>query len=85
MPLLKCGLSRLKARQLKLSTRTGEITVNDNVIVVSIRNAHTVNAKWEIADYDIFTLIDGKITAIVTGTFTLQHSITKEIPKRNEV
>ena len=74
-----------KGETIKLSTRTGEIAVNDNVIVVSIRNAHTANAKWEIADYDIFTLIDGKISAIVTGTFTLQHSITKEIPKRNEV
>lgn len=74
-----------KGETIKLSTRTGEIAVNDNVIVVSIRNAHTANAKWEIADYDIFTLIDGKISAIVTGTFTLQHSITKEIPKQNEM
>ena len=71
-----------RGETIKLSTRTGEIAVKDNVIVVSIRNVHTANAKWEIADYDIFTLIDDKISAIVTGTFTLQHSITKEIPKR---
>lgn len=71
-----------RGETIKLSTRTGEIAVKDNVIVVSIRNVHTANAKWEMADYDIFTLIDDKISAIVTGTFTLQHSITKEIPKR---
>lgn len=74
-----------KGETIKLSTRTGEIAVNGNVIVVSIRNVHTANAKWELADYDIFTLIDDKITAIVTGTFTLQHSITKEIPKRAKI
>lgn len=74
-----------KGETIKLSTRTGEIAVNGNVIVVSIRNVHTANAKWELADYDIFTLIDDKITAIVTGTFTLQHSITKEIPKRVKI
>lgn len=74
-----------KGETIKLSTRTGEIAVNGNVIVVSIRNVHTANAKWELADYDIFTLIADKITAIVTGTFTLQHSITKEIPKRAKV
>lgn len=71
-----------RGETIKLSTRTGEIAVKDNVIVVSIRNMHTANAKWEMADYDIFTLIDDKISAIVTGTFTLQRSITKEIPKR---
>ena len=71
-----------RGETIKLSTRTGEIAVKDNVIVVSIRNVHTANAKWEMADYDIFTLIDDKISAIVTGAFTLQRSITKEIPKR---
>lgn len=71
-----------RGETIKLSTRTGEIAVKDNVIVVSIRNVHTANAKWEMANYDIFTLIDDKISAIVTGTFTLQRSITKEIPKR---
>ncbi len=74
-----------RGETIKLSTRTGEIAVKDNVIVVSIRNMHTANVKWGMADYDIFTLIDDKISAIVTGTFTLQHSITKEIPKRNEM
>ena len=74
-----------RGETIKLSTRTGEIAVKDNVIVVSIRNMHTANVKWGMADYDIFTLIDDKISAIVTGTFTLQHSITQEIPKRNEM
>ena len=32
-----------RGETIKLSTRTGEITVKDNVIVVSIRNMHTAS------------------------------------------
>lgn len=63
---------------IKLSTETGEITIEGNFIYVSVAHAETKGVKWENATWDL-QIIDlaKKVRTPVGGEFTLTLDVTE--------
>lgn len=67
-----------KGELIKLSTETGEITVNQNIVTVSISHDKTQGAKWEFATWDLqCTSQQGLVQTLAGGGFTLIHDVTE--------
>ena len=67
-----------KGEIIKLSTETGEITVNENLVTVTLSHDKTLGAKWETASWDLqCTSTQGLIRTLAGGKFTLIHDITE--------
>lgn len=67
-----------KGELIKLSTKTGEITVNQNIVTVTISHDKTQQAKWEFATWDLqYTSQQGLIQTLAGGGFTLIHDVTE--------
>lgn len=67
-----------KGEIIKLSTETGEITVSENLVTVTLSHDKTLGAKWEIASWDLqCTSPQGLIRTLAGGEFTLIHDITE--------
>ena len=67
-----------KGSIIKLSSETGEITTEGNLIPVVIAHSKTENVTWEQAQWDL-QCIDPhqKVTTLVGGDFTLIPDITR--------
>ena len=65
---------------IKLSTKTGDITVENNLIKVSISHDKTENATWENAKWDLQS-IDGNqlVRTLAGGDFALLADVTREV------
>ena len=65
---------------IKLSTKTGDITVENNLIKVSISHDKTENATWESAKWDLQS-IDGNqlVRTLAGGDFALLADVTREV------
>lgn len=67
-----------KGEIIKLSTETGEITVSENLVTVTLSHDKTLGAKWETASWDLqCTSQQGLIRTLAGGEFTLIHDITE--------
>lgn len=67
-----------KGEIIKLSTDTGEITVSENLVTVTLSHDKTLGAKWETANWDLqCTSPHGLIRTLAGGEFTLIHDITE--------
>ena len=67
-----------KGEIIKLSTETGEITVSENLVTVTLSHDKTLGAKWETASWDLqCTSPQGLIRTLAGGEFTLIHDITE--------
>ena len=66
-----------KSETVKLSSTTGDIVANGNVITVKLHHDKTRTAMWRTAEYDL-QVIDqyGKVSTPFGGVFELQHDIT---------
>lgn len=62
---------------VKLSTTTGEIVIENNLIIVNVPHNKTKAVKWETAPYDL-QCIDkhGKVRTLVGGEFILTLDVT---------
>lgn len=62
---------------IKLSSTTGEIVVDNNLIIVNVPHGKTESVKWESAPYDL-QCIDksGKVRTLVGGEFVLILDVT---------
>ena len=65
---------------IKLSTKTGDITVENNLIKVNISHDKTENATWENAKWDLQS-IDGNqlVRTLAGGDFALLADVTREV------
>lgn len=67
-----------KGEIIKLSTETGEITVSENLVTVTLSHDKTLGAKWETASWDLqCTSPRGLIRTLAGGELTLIHDITE--------
>lgn len=67
-----------KGEVIKLSTDTGEITVNENQVSVTLSHDKTHGAKWESASWDLqYTTQEGIVKTIAGGGFSLIHDVTE--------
>ena len=67
-----------KGEVIKLSTDTGEITVNENQVLVTLSHDKTHGAKWEEANWDLqYTTQEGIVRTIAGGGFSLIHDVTE--------
>lgn len=67
-----------KGEIIKLSTETGEITVSENLVTVTLSHDKTLGAKWETASWDLqCTSQPGLVRTLVGGEFTLIHDVTE--------
>ena len=67
-----------KGEIIKLSTETGEITVSENLVTVTLSHDKTLGAKWETASWDLqCTSQQGLIRTLAGGVFTLIHDVTE--------
>ena len=67
-----------KGEIIKLSTGTGEITVSENLVTVTLSHDKTLGAKWDTASWDLqCTSPQGLIRTLAGGVFTLIHDITE--------
>lgn len=67
-----------KGEVIKLSTDTGEITVNENQVSVTLSHDKTQGAKWELANWDLqYTTQEGIVRTIAGGGFSLIHDVTE--------
>lgn len=67
-----------KGEVIKLSTDTGEITVNENQVLVTLSHDKTQGAKWESASWDLqYTTQEGIVRTIAGGGFSLIHDVTE--------
>ncbi|OOR94515.1 hypothetical protein [Haemophilus paraphrohaemolyticus] len=63
---------------IKLSSETGEITTEGNLIHVVITHSKTENETWEQAQWDLQCIDPNqKVTTLVGGDFTLIPDITR--------
>ena len=60
---------------IKLSTKTGDITVENNLIKVSISHDKTENAKWDLQSIDGNQLV----RTLAGGDFALLADVTREV------
>lgn len=62
---------------VKLSSKTGEISITGNVLTIKLAHDKTRGATWHTADYDLqVTTADGKIKYPIGGIVELEHNIT---------
>ena len=67
-----------KGETIKLSTETGEITVSENLVTVTLSHDKTLGAKWETASWDLqCTSPQGLVRTLVGGEFVLIHDVTE--------
>lgn len=67
-----------KGEVIKLSTDMGEITVNENQVLVTLSHDKTHGAKWEEANWDLqYTTQEGIVRTIAGGGFSLIHDVTE--------
>lgn len=67
-----------KGEVIKLSTETGEITVSENLVTVTLSHDKTLGAKWETASWDLqCTSQQGLVQTLAGGGFTLIHDVTE--------
>ena len=67
-----------KGEIIKLSTKTGEITVSENLVTVTLSHEKTLGAKWETASWDLqCTSPQGLVRTLAGGEFTLIHDVTE--------
>lgn len=67
-----------KGSIIKLSSETGEITTEGNLIHVVIEHSKTENVTWEQAQWDLQCIAPHqKVTTLVGGDFTLIPDITR--------
>ena len=65
---------------IKLSTKTGDITVENNLISFRISHDKTENATWENAKWDLQRIDSNQmIRTLVGGDFTLSEDVTREV------
>lgn len=66
-----------KGEIIKLSTSTGEITIDGNQIIVALSHDKTQGVKWGSAKWDLqCTNAIGLIQTVAGGEFTLIHDVT---------
>lgn len=62
---------------VKLSSKTGDISIIGNVLTIKLSHDKTRGATWHTADYDLqVTTPDGKIKYPFGGIVELEHNIT---------
>lgn len=62
---------------VKLSSKTGDISITGNVLTIKLAHDKTRGATWRTADYDLqVTTADGKIKYPIGGIVELEHNIT---------
>lgn len=62
---------------IKLSSTTGEIVVDNNLIIVNVPHGKTESVKWESAPYDLQCIDNkGKVRTLVGGEFVLILDVT---------
>ena len=65
---------------IKLSTKTGDITVENNLIKVSISHDKTENVTWENAKWDLQSIDSNQIVrTLAGGDFTLSPDVTRGV------
>lgn len=65
---------------IKLSTKTGDITVENNLISFTISHDKTENATWKNAKWDLQRIDSNQmIRTLVGGDFTLSEDVTREV------
>lgn len=63
---------------IKLSSKTGDISIIGNVLTIKLSHDKTRGATWRTADYDLqVTTLDGKIKYPFGGIVELEHNITE--------
>lgn len=63
---------------IKLSSKTGDISIIGNVLKIKLSHDKTRGATWRTADYDLqVTTLDGKIKYPFGGIVELEHNITE--------
>jgi hypothetical protein len=63
---------------IKLSSKTGDISIIGNVLTIKLSRDKTRGATWRTADYDLqVTTLDGKIKYPFGGIVELEHNITE--------
>lgn len=63
---------------IKLSSKTGDISIIGNVLTIKLSHEKTRSATWRTADYDLqVTTPDGKIKYPFGGIVELEHNITE--------
>lgn len=63
---------------IKLSSKTGDISIIGNVLTIKLSHDKTCGATWRTADYDLqVTTSDGKIKYPFGGIVELEHNITE--------
>ena len=67
-----------KGETIKLSTETGEITVSENLVTVTLSHDKTLGVKWETASWDLQCASpQGLVRTLAGGEFTLIHDVTE--------
>ncbi|NXZ83745.1 hypothetical protein HZI61_00875 [Haemophilus influenzae] len=65
---------------IKLSSKTGDITVESNLIKVKINHDKTENANWDNAKWDLQSIDSNQIVrTLVGGDFILLEDVTREV------
>lgn len=66
-----------RGEAIKLSSTTGEIVVENNLIIVNVPHGKTESVKWESAPYDLQCIDkNGKVRTLVGGEFVLILDVT---------
>ena len=75
-----------KGELIKLSSETGEITVNGNQIQIAISHNKTEGVKWEAARWDL-QCIDtfGAVRTFAGGDFSLIHDVTTGVNNGGQI